>query len=131
MAALGGADPASLTIDVPANARVASYIPFGDLLPKADLLITNGGAGGTHQALSAGVPVIIAGVTEDKPANAARLAYHGLGIDLGTGNPTAEAVAEAATSVLASAEVKQNVDRLVKIYAEHDPVAEIERLVLD
>lgn len=130
VAALGGADPASLTIDVPVNARVASYIPFGDLLPKADLLITNGGAGGTHQALAAGVPVIIAGVTEDKPANGARLAYHGLGINLGTGNPTAEAVAEAATSVLANAEVKQNVDRLKKVYAEHNPVAEIERMVL-
>ncbi|MEV6636929.1 nucleotide disphospho-sugar-binding domain-containing protein [Actinoplanes sp. NPDC051470] len=130
VAALGGADPEALALDVPANARVATYVPFGELLPKADLLITNGGASGIHEALSSGLPVIIAGETEDKPANAARLAYHGLGIDLGTATPTPQAIAEATASLLADAQVKQNVDQLAKVYAEHDPVAEIERLVL-
>jgi UDP:flavonoid glycosyltransferase YjiC (YdhE family) len=130
VAALGGADPASLSIPVPANARVESYIPFDALLPKADLLITNGGAGGTHHALASGLPVIIAGVTEDKPANAARVAYHRLGIDLGTATPAARVVAEAAASLLTDAEIRENVARLAKVYAEHDPVAEIERLTL-
>jgi UDP:flavonoid glycosyltransferase YjiC (YdhE family) len=130
VAALGRDDPGALAIETPENARVESYVPFGDLLPKADLLITNGGAGGTHQALSNGVPVIIAGQSEDKPANGARLAYHGLGINLGTATPTPEAIAQATVALLADVEVRQNVDRLVKVYAEHDPVAEIERLVL-
>ena len=130
VAALGGADPASLSIPVPANAHVASYVPFDVLLPKADLLITNGGAGGTHRALSSGLPVIIAGASEDKPANAARVAYHGLGINLGTATPTAEAVAEATASVLADDEIRENVARLAKVYAEHNPIDEIERLTL-
>jgi UDP:flavonoid glycosyltransferase YjiC (YdhE family) len=130
VAALGGADPASLTIPLPANARVASYLPFDALLPKASVLITNGGAGGTHQALSAGVPVIIAGETEDKPANAARVAYHRLGINLGTATPTPQAVAESTTALLQDTDIRENVDRLTKVYAEHDPVAQIERLAL-
>ncbi|WP_067503457.1 nucleotide disphospho-sugar-binding domain-containing protein [Actinoplanes sp. TFC3] len=130
VAALGGADPASLSIPVPDNARVASYIPFEALLPRASVLITNGGAGGTHQALAAGVPVIIAGETEDKPANAARVAYHRLGIDLRTGNPSPQAVAEATAAVLTDEVIHENVARLAKVYAEHDPVAEIERLAL-
>jgi UDP:flavonoid glycosyltransferase YjiC (YdhE family) len=130
VAALGGADPASLSIPVPDNAYVAGYVPFDVLLPKADLLITNGGAGGTHRALSSGLPVIIAGASEDKPANAARVAYHGLGINLGTATPTAAAVAEATVSLLADDEVRENVARLAKVYAGHDPVAEIERLTL-
>lgn len=130
VAALGGAAPESLSIPVPANARVAGYVPFDALLPKADLLITNGGAGGTHRALSNGLPVIIAGETEDKPANAARVAYHRLGVSLGTATPTAEAVAQATAAVLADAEIRENVARLAKVYAEHDPVAEIERLAL-
>jgi len=130
VAALGRTEPDALGIEVPANARVASYVPFSDLLPKADLLITNGGAGGTHQALANGVPVIIAGETEDKPANAARLAYHGLGSNLGTATPTPQAIAEATTALLADTEIKQNVDRLAKVYAEHDPVSAIERLTL-
>ena len=130
VAALGGADPGSLAVPVPANARVADYVPFDALLPRADLLITNGGAGGVHRALSSGLPVIIAGETEDKPANAARVAYHRLGVNLGTATPTAEAVAQATASVLADAEIRENVARLAKVYAEHDPVAEIERLAL-
>lgn len=130
VAALGGGDPATLGAEVPPNAKVADYIPFDALLPKASLLITNGGAGGTHQALAAGVPVIIAGETEDKPANAARVAYHRLGINLGTGTPTAEQVAQATTELLADAEIAGNVARIAKVYAEHDPVGEIERLVL-
>jgi len=75
--------------------------------------------------------VIIAGTTEDKPANAARVAYHGLGINLGTANPTPEAVAEATTAVLADDEIRENVARLAKVYAEHDPIAEIEALTLN
>jgi Erythromycin biosynthesis protein CIII-like, C-terminal domain len=64
------------------------------------VLVTNGGMGGTQQAIAAGVPVIVAGVTEDKPAVAARAAYHGLGIDLKTATPAPEAVAAAVESVI-------------------------------
>lgn len=53
--------------------------------------LTPGVFGGTQQALAAGVPVIVAGVTEDKPAVAARIAHHGLGIDLHTATPSPEA----------------------------------------
>jgi UDP:flavonoid glycosyltransferase YjiC (YdhE family) len=130
VAALGRQDLSAISIPIPANARVAGFIPFHALLPKADLLITNGGAGGTQQALAAGVPVVVAGATEDKPANAARVAYHGLGIDLGTATPTAQAVAEATEAVLADEEIRENVARLATVYAQHNPVDEIERLTL-
>jgi UDP:flavonoid glycosyltransferase YjiC (YdhE family) len=93
-------------------------------------LITNGGAGGIHSALASGLPVIVAGATEDKPANAARVAYHRLGINLGTATPTEQAIQEATTAALADAEIRENVDRLAKVYAEHDPISEIERLTL-
>lgn len=82
-----GRDPEALSIPIPANARVAEFIPFGALLPKTDVFVTNGGFGGTQQALAAGVPVVIAGETEDKPANAARVAHSA---DPGSGyTPTA------------------------------------------
>ena len=128
VAALGGADPASLSIPVPANAHVESYIPFDILLPKADLLITNGGAGGTHRALSNGLPVIIAGTTEDKPANAARVAHHRLGVDLGTARPAPDAIAAAVDAVLGSEEIRDNVRRLAEVYAGHDAIDRIEDL---
>ncbi|WP_194894220.1 nucleotide disphospho-sugar-binding domain-containing protein [Catenulispora pinisilvae] len=125
-----GRELEALSVPLPANARAAEYIPFAALLPKADLLITNGGAGGIHQALSAGVPVIAAGLTEDKPANAARIAHHGLGAGLQTATPTAEVLAETAEKVLKDTEIHDNVQRLKRVYEGLDTVAEIERLTI-
>jgi UDP:flavonoid glycosyltransferase YjiC (YdhE family) len=125
-----GREVSALSIPVPPNAHVAEFIPFDVLLPKADAYITNGGFGGTQQAIAAGVPVVVAGVTEDKPAVAARVAYHGLGINLQTATPTPEAVAAATETVLKDTEMLGNVEQLAQVYAAHDPVSEIERLVL-
>jgi UDP:flavonoid glycosyltransferase YjiC (YdhE family) len=125
-----GREHGPLSVPVPANARVAGYIPFGALLPKASVLVTNGGSAGTHQALAAGVPVVVAGETEDKPANAARVAYHRLGINLETASPTAQAVAGAVASLLQDTEVRENALRLAKVYAQHDALDTIERLLL-
>jgi MGT family glycosyltransferase len=125
-----GREVGALSIPVPPNAHVAEFIPFDVLLPKASAYITNGGLGGTQQAIAAGVPVIVAGVTEDKPAVAARVAYHNLGISLETATPTPEAVAAAAESVLKDTEMHANVHKLAQVYAAHDPLGEIERLTL-
>ncbi|GAA2552683.1 hypothetical protein GCM10010435_23760 [Winogradskya consettensis] len=64
------------------------------------------------------------------PANAARVAHHRLGIDLATGTPGPEAVRAAVETLLRDGAIRANVDRLARVYAGHDPVLEIERLVL-
>ncbi|HEY1702684.1 MAG TPA: hypothetical protein VGG75_23510 [Trebonia sp.] len=84
----------------------------------------------TQQAIAAGVPVIVAGVTEDKPAVAARAAYHGLGIDLQTATPAPEAVTAAVESVLQDDGMRENVRQFAQVYAAHDPLTEIGRLTL-
>ncbi|NJM07093.1 glycosyl transferase [Candidatus Gracilibacteria bacterium] len=66
IATTGGAPVESLGA-LPANARVTPFIPFGALLPHVDVMITNGGYGGVQFALANGVPLIVAGTTEDKP----------------------------------------------------------------
>lgn len=87
VAALGrGVD--ALPGPVPANARVEEFIPFGPLLPRVDVLVTNGGFGATQQALAAGIPVVLAGTTEEKPMVAARVAAAGVGRDLATATPS-------------------------------------------
>jgi UDP:flavonoid glycosyltransferase YjiC (YdhE family) len=125
-----GRETGALSIPVPPNARVAEFIPFDALLPKASVYITNGGSGGTQQAIAAGVPVIVAGLTEDKPAVAARVAYHGLGINLQTATPAPEDVAAATETVLKDTRMHANVHKLAQVYAAHDALSEIERLTL-
>ncbi|WP_030106789.1 glycosyltransferase [Actinoalloteichus caeruleus] len=85
---------------LPPNVRVERFLAYDRLLPRVDVLVTNGGAGGTHQALGAGVPLVVAGDSADNPENAARVAWSGAGIDLRTGTPPAEAVADAVERVL-------------------------------
>ncbi|MFL6127397.1 nucleotide disphospho-sugar-binding domain-containing protein [Actinophytocola sp.] len=122
-------DVSALGIDPPANARVAEYVPFDSLLPRADLLITNGGAGGTQTALAAGVPVVMCGTTEEKPMNAARVAYHRLGIDLKTATPSREQIVEAVTTVLGDPSYREAVRRVSASYAAHDPITTVEALL--
>jgi len=74
---------------VPANARVTGFVSYADLLPRVDVMITNGGWGGTLAALSHGIPLVIAGGDLDKPEVAARVAWAGAGVNLRTGTPTA------------------------------------------
>ncbi|THG33050.1 glycosyltransferase [Naasia lichenicola] len=85
----------TLPFPIPPNVRVADFLPFEELLPHVDVMITNGGWGGTLAGLAHGVPLIIAGGDLDKPEIAARIAYRGAGVDLRTGRPTAKNVAEA------------------------------------
>ena len=42
---------------VPENVRVEPFVPFGELMPFVDVMVTNGGYGGIHFALAHGVAV--------------------------------------------------------------------------
>ena len=46
---------------LPANVRVASFLPYDQLLPRDHVMVTNGGFGGVQQALAYGVPLVVAG----------------------------------------------------------------------
>jgi UDP:flavonoid glycosyltransferase YjiC (YdhE family) len=62
----GGRPVEAIPRPIPANARLASYLPFEWILPKANVFVTNGGYGSVNQAISFGVPLVTAGLTEDK-----------------------------------------------------------------
>ena len=85
---------------IPGNARLASYLPFEWMLPKVDVFVTNGGYGSVNQAMSFGIPLVTAGLTEDKADVNARVAWSGVGIDLATNEPTPQALREAIRTVL-------------------------------
>jgi UDP:flavonoid glycosyltransferase YjiC (YdhE family) len=105
---------------IPANARVARFVPFNQLLPRAAALVTNGGYGGVMFALANGVPVICAGTTEDKPEVGNRMAYAGVGVNLKTNRPTETQVREAVRRVLADGRYGANARRIQAEMARHD-----------
>ncbi len=103
--------------DIPANARVVQFVPYAELLPKVDVMITNGGYGGTQFALAHGVPLIVAGDSEDKPDVAARVAWSGAGINLRTGKPAPKAIRAAVDRVLATPAYRERAGALQRSMA--------------
>ncbi|GAA1318880.1 glycosyltransferase [Nonlabens tegetincola] len=96
----GGRPVSTLPSPLPQNVRVAEYLPHDKLLPLTDVYVSNGGYGGVHYALEHGVPLVVAGATEDKAEVAARVEWTGAGVRLQTNRPTPEQVGAAVRRVL-------------------------------
>jgi MGT family glycosyltransferase len=96
-----GSRPASdLGIDLPENVRVERFIPYAHLMPKVELLLTNGGYGSIQIALAHGVPIVAIGKTEEKPEIANRVAHAGVGVGLKVRKPSEFQIRTAVREVL-------------------------------
>ncbi|MGY1750407.1 glycosyltransferase [Modestobacter sp. SYSU DS0511] len=114
---------------VPANARQAPFLPYDRLLPRTSVVVTNGGWGGVLAALAAGVPLVVAGGTLDKPEIARRVAWSGAGIDLRTGRPRSAQVADAVGRVLADPAFARRAAQLARSLAARGGAGEVASLV--
>ena len=125
VAATGGR-PVQEVGELPANARVAEFLPYDQLLPKTDVFVTNAGYGGTQYALSHGVPIVAAGDTEDKPEVSMRVEWSGVGVNLKSGSPTPRAIGDAVDRVLADGSFRRRAGVIAARIAQVDTYAEIE-----
>ncbi|WP_328293858.1 glycosyltransferase [Kineococcus sp. NBC_00420] len=98
--------------EVPDNVRTASFLDYSTFLPKVSALVTNGGYGTVTQALAHGVPLVVAGRTEDKAEVAARVAWSGAGIDLRTDHPSPRRIDDAVGRVLGEPRFRRAAARL-------------------
>ena len=114
---------------IPSNARLASYLPFEWVLPKVDVFVTNGGYGSVNQAMSFGIPLVTAGLTEDKADVNARVAWSGVGIDLATNEPTPQALREAIRTVLDKPNYRSRASLMADEFDRIDTRSEILRIV--
>lgn len=123
IATTGGPVPPGLSANVPANARVLPFLPYDRLLPKVHAMVTNGGYGSVNHALSLGVPLVVAGTTEEKPEIAARVAWCGAGINLGGGQPGARQIGDAVRKVLGESTYRRRAAALREDFARHRALA--------
>jgi UDP:flavonoid glycosyltransferase YjiC (YdhE family) len=110
---------------VPRNAWITDYIPYDELLPHVDVMITNGGYGGVQQALGHGIPLILAGRTADKPEIAARIEFIGAGIDLKTDRPSAATIGDAVRRILSTDGYRDAARKVGSAMAETTPLETI------
>jgi MGT family glycosyltransferase len=113
------------------NVVVEDWIDFHALLPRADLFICNGGFGSVLLALSNGVPVLSAGKLEGKNDVNARLAYAGVGLDLGSERPSAATIARGVKRVLGDPRYAANVGRVRAELESYRPFEIIERALAE
>ncbi len=129
VATAGGRPVDAIPGPIPANARVADYLPFDWLLSKVDVMVTNGGYGTVNQALSFGVPIVAAGLTEDKADVNVRIAWSGAGIDLMTNEPTPGALLAAVRTALDTPHYRTCARRLASEFAAYDARAEVSEVL--
>ncbi len=126
VAAAGVADGASSVLSHPQpNARLETFIPFEQLMPHVDVMVTNGGYGGVTSALVHGVPIVAGGQTEDKAEVCARVAWSGAGINLRSNSPSPARIGEAVDTVLRQSRYRARARQLAEEFAQHDAPREI------
>jgi MGT family glycosyltransferase len=106
--------------DLPGNVRAEPFVPFDRLLPHVDVMVSNGGYGGTQMALAHGIPLVIAGETEDKMEVGARVEWTGTGINLRKQRPSPDQVRRAVKEVLANSRYRKNAGAIQAEFAEFD-----------
>jgi UDP:flavonoid glycosyltransferase YjiC (YdhE family) len=120
----GQGDPSALDDALghhrPDNVIVTPFVPYDLMLPHVSCFITNGGYTGVTLALAHGVPLVQAGMTEEKHEIAARIHWTGVGVRLGTTRPTPEAVLGGVRSVLSQPRYNEAAGRVRDEMAQHD-----------
>jgi MGT family glycosyltransferase len=129
VATTGGRPVEAIPGPVPSNARVGSFLPFEWLLPRVDVLVTNGGYGSVNQAMSFGIPPVTAGMTEDKADVNARVAWSGVGINLATNEPTPEALRAAVRTVLDRPAYRMRASQMADEFTRIDTQSEIRSII--
>jgi UDP:flavonoid glycosyltransferase YjiC (YdhE family) len=125
----GGQPVESIPVAISSNARIVSFLPYAQIMPEIDLLITNGGYGTVNMAISHGIPIISAGLTEDKEEVSAHVQWSGAGIDLRTNQATPEAVRHAVDEIFTQLGYLARAQQLSVEFASHDVEAELLLLI--
>jgi UDP:flavonoid glycosyltransferase YjiC (YdhE family) len=116
----------------PANLVLEPYIPFTEVLPQVDLMVTNGGFGGVQTALAHGVPLVTVGESEDHMENNARVRWSGAGIWLKAERPEAGQLRDAVCTVLTEPSYRARARELMSAYEQYpDGASAAARVVLD
>ena len=118
---------------VPSNVNISTYLPGDAVIPRASLVICNGGSPTSQQALAAGVPVLGLASNLDQFLNMAAVERLGAGRLLRAERATSMAIREAATTILGQpgyAAAAHEAARIFGRYQAHDRFASMVAAIL-
>lgn len=105
------------------NMIIEDFIPFTDIMPYADVYVTNGGYGGVLLGIEHGLPLLVAGVHEGKNEINARVGYFRIGINLKTELPGSRQIRDGVEKLLSDLSYKENAFRLSAEFGQYNPNA--------
>lgn len=111
------------------NVIIEDYIPFADIMPYADVYVTNGGMGGVQLSIENNLPMVTAGVHEGKNEICARVGYFNLGVNLKTERPTPAQIRKSVEEVVSHDIYRKNVMTLSKEFSRYNSLELCERYV--
>lgn len=103
------------------NIIIEDFIPFADVMPHADVYITNGGYGGVMLGIKNNLPMVVAGIHEGKNEINARIGYFKLGINLRTEKPLPSQLKKSVIKILGDDTYAKNVSALRKEFGAYRP----------
>ncbi|HTF31899.1 MAG TPA: nucleotide disphospho-sugar-binding domain-containing protein, partial [Flavitalea sp.] len=103
------------------NIIIEDFIPFEEVMPYADVYITNGGYGGVMLGIQNELPLVVAGVHEGKNEICARVGYFKYGINLKTEKPKPDQILKAVNEVISNPVYKSNVQTLRQEFSGYNP----------
>jgi UDP:flavonoid glycosyltransferase YjiC (YdhE family) len=102
------------------NLIIADYIPFDEVMPYADVFVTNGGYTAAILSIRNKLPMVAAGLHELKNEVCARIGYFKYGINLETEKPSPEAIYNAVIEIMKNKIYKNNVTNLCNEFATYN-----------
>jgi len=114
---------------LPANVRVADFLPYDELLPRCAAMVSNGGYGGVNHALRYGVPLVVVGASEDKREVAARVTWSGAGIGRARGSAAPRTLKRDVHAVLTEPRYRDRARELAAEMAAGPAMDEVVKLI--
>ena len=122
VATTGGSQTKELKTKYPQNNFIIEdFIPFDDVMPYADVYVTNGGYGGVMLGIEHELPMVVAGIHEGKNEINARVGYFNLGKNLRTERPKPIQIQKAIEEIFNNGVFKQNVRELAEEFNRYLP----------
>jgi UDP:flavonoid glycosyltransferase YjiC (YdhE family) len=100
--------------DLPANVRIEDWLPQGEVLSRADLVVNHGGSGTMLETLAHGLPQLVLPQGADQFSNAEVVANAHLGRRILPGELTSEAVTVQARELLADERVRASAAKVAE-----------------
>jgi MGT family glycosyltransferase len=113
------------------NIIIEDFIPFDDVMPYADVYVTNGGYGGVLFSIKNELPMVAAGIHEGKNEINARIGFFKLGINLKTEKPKVEQIRASVEKVLCEPQYAANVKKLSIEFQQYEPGELCEKYIKD